>query len=86
MAQVVKIRYFAAAADAAGRDEEEISLSVGATIADLRAKAGELHGAEMERVLGLCSFLLQGQAAEPETTIPTEGSVQIDVLPPFAGG
>ena len=86
MAQVVNLRYFAAAADAAGRDEEEITVSAGATIEDLRAQLAELHGPEMARVLALCSFLLQGQAAPADTAIPAEGVVRVDVLPPFAGG
>src|SRR5699024_3993241 len=86
MGIVVEMRYFAAAADAAGADSEEVTVGRGATIEDLRTKIGELHGAEMARVLGLCSFLLRGQAADLDTVIPPGEGVRIDVLPPFAGG
>lgn len=86
MGIVVNMRYFAAAADAAGAEKEEVTVDRGATIADLRTAVGELHGAEMARVLGLCSFLLQGQAADPDAVIPADPDVRVDVLPPFAGG
>ncbi len=86
MAQVVSLRFFAAAADAAGRDVEELTVGAGATIEDLRTQLGERHGPEMARVLALCSFLLEGQAAQADTAIPAEGVVRVDVLPPFAGG
>lgn len=84
----VHVRYFAAAADAAGVDEEHLALAAGSTIADLSAHAGAKHGAELSRVLGLCTFLLDGQAAEPGTPLATSGAsaVRVDVLPPFAGG
>lgn len=86
MGNVVEMRYFAAAADAAGADSEEVTVGRGATIDDLRTTVGELHGAEMARVLGLCSFLLDGQVAEPDTTLPSTERIRVDVLPPFAGG
>lgn len=85
MAPVVNLKYFAAAADAAGRDEETMSFEPGATVADLQAELGERHGAQLAGVLELCSFLLDGEVADPAQVLPG-GEVRIDVLPPFAGG
>lgn len=82
---VVKLRYFAAAADAADREEESLTLEPGATIEDVRLELGARHGHEMTRVLGLCSFLLDGRVADPSAEI-SAGGARIDVLPPFAGG
>ncbi|MDQ1604806.1 MAG: sulfur-carrier protein, partial [Actinomycetota bacterium] len=42
------------------------------------------HGTELGRVLGHCTFLVDGVRANPQTTL-TDGVV-IEVLPPFAGG
>ena len=86
MAVKVNVRYFAAAADAAGRDEESLDFSAGKTIEDLRTEISDRHGGETARVLGLCSFLLDGQVVEPGTALPSTESVRVDVLPPFAGG
>ncbi len=84
----VDVRYFAAAADAAGTDAEKVTLPASATIQDLRSYLGEAHGAEMGRVLGLCSFLLNGTSAEDsaELRVGDDGAIRLDVLPPFAGG
>lgn len=82
----VHVRYFAAAADAAGCDEETITAKPGATIAEIRAELGQRHGEKLTEVLQLCSFLLDGQAAEPHDQLPDKTAAGIDVLPPFAGG
>lgn len=88
MTASVLIRYFAAAADAAGVDEERLEIPAGSTIEDLRSNLGSIHGVELERVLGLCSFLLNGQNADPGAALAPgeDGGIQVDVLPPFAGG
>lgn len=84
----VDVRYFAAAADAAGTDAEKVTLPASATIQDLRSYLGEAHGAELTRVLELCSFLLNGTSAEDsaELRVGDDGAIRLDVLPPFAGG
>ncbi|WP_243695256.1 MoaD/ThiS family protein [Agromyces protaetiae] len=89
---MVTVRYFAAAAEAAGLEQEPLdtsglvssgpgSLDLGA----LRAALVARHGAALERVLGRCSFLVDGvRAGEASVRIPDGATV--DVLPPFAGG
>lgn len=84
----VHVRYFAAAADAAGLDEETLTLAPGSTVSDLITQVGASHRAELTQVLGLCSFLLDGKAVELDYPLASHSSqdVRLDVLPPFAGG
>lgn len=88
MAQEVLVRFFAAAADAAGRDETALDATATGTIAGVREELTARYGAEMGRVLGLCSFLLNGTSAEDsaELRVGDDGAIRLDVLPPFAGG
>jgi sulfur-carrier protein len=76
------VRFFAAAAEAAGRDAEDV---VATTLGELRAELVDRHGADLERVLARCSFLVGGVRADDPTT-PVPDGVTVDVLPPFAGG
>ena len=78
---MTEVRYFAAAAEAAGRQGESLAAS---TIEELRALMVDRHGERLERVLTSCSLLVDGVAAEPSTEVG-EATV-VDVLPPFAGG
>jgi molybdopterin converting factor small subunit len=76
----VTIRYFAAARAAAGESTETAQASsveelVGAVSADRP---------ELARVLGICTFLLDGERVE--LTTPLHDGAQVDALPPFAGG
>ncbi len=81
MSVAVQVRYFAAAAEAAGRESEQVTA---ATTRQLRESMVDRHGAQLERVLSACSLLVDGVVAGAETPLPA-GAV-VDVLPPFAGG
>ena len=74
------VRYFAAAAEAAGREEEILSAD---TVGELKAVLAERYGAPMQRVLAAGSFLVNGVVSRDDST--AIGS-RVDVLPPFAGG
>ena len=76
----VTVRYFAGAAEAVGREEETLSV---ASVGELRATIAA-RGAEVARVLGLCSVLVGGERSEDDRAL-TPGDT-VDVLPPFAGG
>ncbi|MFG1814320.1 MoaD/ThiS family protein [Kribbella sp. NPDC049174] len=76
----VTIRYFAAARTAAG---ESSATAEAASIRDLIG-AVSADRPELARVLGICTFLLDGQRADPTTTL--HAGAQVDALPPFAGG
>ncbi|MFT4232245.1 MAG: hypothetical protein QM606_05650 [Leucobacter sp.] len=55
----IRVRYFAAAAEAAGLEEEIVEVGDG-TLAGLRALLGERYGAAMQQVLCAGSFLVDG--------------------------
>lgn len=76
----VLVRYFAAAAEAAGRDEERMAA---ATVGELRDALASRYGAPMQKVLDAGSFLVDGVVTrDPARPV----SAQVDVLPPFSGG
>jgi molybdopterin converting factor small subunit len=77
----VLVRYFASAAEAAGR-EEELLPSV-ATVGELRAVLADRYGDGMRRVLASGSFLVDGVVSRDDSRAL---GARVDVLPPFAGG
>ncbi|WP_237719689.1 MoaD/ThiS family protein [Salinibacterium sp. PAMC 21357] len=77
------IRYFAAAADAAGRDEEHLQIENDATLGTLKNLLVEQYGSLMQRVVESGSFLIDGVVRRDPAQVV--GS-RVDVLPPFAGG
>ena len=78
----VIVRYFAAAAEAAGVATETITAS---TAGELRAAMTSAHGEDLARVLARCSLLAAGVRLEGDDD-PVLDGVTVDVLPPFAGG
>jgi molybdopterin converting factor small subunit len=76
------VRYFAAAAEAAGCADEEWDSPV-ATVGELRTALAERYGAAMSRVLETGSFLVDGVVSRDPARALGE---RVDVLPPFAGG
>lgn len=77
---MARVRYFAAAEEAAGREEEARSE---ATLGELRAALTNDYP-ELGRILPRCAVLVGGSRAGDEVSL--SGDVLIDVLPPFAGG
>ena len=63
------LRYFAAAADAAGRPEERLDLPTGTTLAGLREQLAG-RGLEMARVVPICSFLVNSVSTRAGFTLP----------------
>jgi molybdopterin converting factor small subunit len=78
----VRVRYFAAAAEAAGVEAEELEA---ATRGELVAAMVERHGPGLERVLARCSLLADGTRLDADADSVPAGAT-VDVLPPFAGG
>lgn len=79
----ITVRYFAAAADAAGREEEVLALEPDATLGSLKALLESQYGAEMQRVMRTGSFLID-KVVRREDASPLAD--RVDVLPAFAGG
>ncbi|MET0828151.1 MAG: MoaD/ThiS family protein [Microbacterium sp.] len=78
----VQVRYFAAAADAAGRADETLDVA-GATVGALRDALIERYGEPMQRVLKSGSILVDGVVSrDRERPLGTAA----DVLPRFSGG
>jgi len=75
------VRYFAAAADAAGRLDE--TLPAVETVGALRSVLIEKYGDAMARVLASGSFLVDGVVSRDDSK---KLGLRVDVLPPFAGG
>lgn len=80
---IVTVRYFAAAADAAGMEQEELDLGADLTLGALHEVLVRTYGEPMARVLRSGSFLLDGVVRrDPAHAV----GAQVDILPPFAGG
>lgn len=79
----VTVRYFAAAAEAAGREEESLVFAQGATLGDLKSLLELRYGKQMARVMSSGSFLLD-RVVRRDPDVPL--CPRVDVLPPFAGG
>lgn len=81
----VVVHYWAAAREAARCVSEELT---GRTLADIIEQAGERHGAELTRLLGICSFIVGDRPVKREgaATVELHDAMTVEVLPPFAGG
>ncbi|MCM3778288.1 MoaD/ThiS family protein [Microbacterium hydrocarbonoxydans] len=77
---MTRVRYFAAAAEAAGTDAEERSES---TLTALRAAVVAQHPA-LAAILPRCAVMVDGVRSDDDR--PLDGVELVDVLPPFAGG
>lgn len=80
----VTVRYFAAAAAAAGIETETLDIATGTSVAELVEQLGS-RGEELARVLKCCSYLCDEVAVRDMAKRLTTPQT-IDVLPPFAGG
>lgn len=80
----MEIRFFAAAAEAAGTPSRTIDVTPGHTIA---AVVDQVIGDDprLAKVLGVSSLLLDGTRVT-DRSVPVGTASQLDVLPPFAGG
>jgi len=76
----VRVRYFAAAAEATGLDAEE---RVEPTLAGLRAAVMADHPA-LAAILDRCAVLVDGRREDADVDL--SDARHVDVLPPFAGG
>lgn len=82
---VVEVRYFAAAAEAAGRDDERVEVPAGATVGELLDALAERHGPRLRDVAARCALLVDG-VLHRDRDQPVGSPARVDVLPPFAGG
>ena len=78
---MARVRFFAAAEEAAGREEE---LRGEGTLAELRAALTADHPA-LAAILPRCSVLVAG-ARQEDPAAPLDADTGVDVRPPCAGG
>lgn len=85
----VRLRYFAAARDAAGLADEDVDLPVdadgadGATVAAIR-RALLVHRPGLARVLGQCRLAVDQRFAGEDDVVAV--GAEVAVIPPVAGG
>jgi molybdopterin converting factor small subunit len=81
----VTVQYWAAARQASGCVSEELTAG---TLAELIEQAGQRHGGELTRLLGICSYIVGDRPVKREAaaTIALQEGMTVEVLPPFAGG
>lgn len=79
------VRYWAGARAAAGTSADEVEA---ATLADALADLTARHDPGLAKVLGVCSFVVDGHpvGSRDPATVDLSGARLVDVLPPFAGG
>lgn len=82
---MINVRYFAGARAAAGIEAERLPVPAGSTVQDVLDLLSSRHGERLARVLAAASFLVDGIAVRDKRT-PVGDGVELDVLPPFAGG
>lgn len=88
-----EIRYFAAAAQFAGRDDSTLPVSGTQTLKDVAAAGADHSAREAKRLpalLDVSSFLVHGSMYPADTLVSEvdcpDSELIIEVLPPFAGG
>ena len=79
----VRVKLFAVARQAAGRDAVELDLPEGATIADLRRQLG-IQVPELSRSVAQMMFAIGTQYADDGARIPT--GAEVACIPPVSGG
>ena len=79
---MARVRFYAAARDAAGTAEAVVDVS---RSADLTAQLVARYGDPMARVLTTASLLVDGERVSSGDVALRPDAV-VDVLPPFAGG
>jgi sulfur-carrier protein len=83
----VRVRYWAAARAAAGRESDDVA---GETLAEVLAEVRRLHAdnARFAQVVDVCSVLVGERPVgghDPER-VRIEPGETVELLPPFAGG
>ncbi|ADI67783.1 MULTISPECIES: hypothetical protein, partial [Mobiluncus] len=84
----VQVRFFAAAAEAAGTDVATVQVARDLSVAETAAQAGGC-GSDLNRVLSISSYLVGGLRESGQKRLADLDDLTdltIDVLPPFAGG
>jgi molybdopterin converting factor small subunit len=86
----IRLRYWAAIRAAAGVVEDVVETGAAVSLAELRARARQLHASSdrFAAVLETCSVLVEDRpvASEAPENVLVEPGQTVEFLPPFAGG
>ena len=87
----IRVRFWAAARAAAGTDALTVAIDTAEpTVADVRRAVADAlpDQPDLPRVLGVCSVLLgeRPMGAADAELVPVPAGVDLEFLPPFAGG
>lgn len=83
-ARILLVGYYAAAADAAGVDNERVHTTA-QTVGELARDLSERHGEPMASIITASKFLIGDNLIRDPAT-PLGDTPALDILPPFAGG
>jgi molybdopterin synthase sulfur carrier subunit len=87
--QVILVRYWASAREAAGTESESLAVAGPTTLLDLVRRLADEHvGSRLPQVLEACSVLVGDRpvkSQDPATVVVQPGE-SVEFLPPFAGG
>ncbi|MFT0763414.1 hypothetical protein [Scrofimicrobium sp. R131] len=78
----VNVRYYAGMVDRAGTERESYQAD---GLAQLKDEVVARHGDGIAQPLSACSFLQGGQVVSGDATWSGD-AIELEVLPPFAGG
>lgn len=78
---MARLRLFASARETAGTGRAELD---GSTVAEVLELARQQFGPDFEAQLELCRVWVNGEPAEPSTTV--ESTDEVALLPPVSGG
>ena len=81
LGEMVRVRFFASARDAAGTAHAELP---GDTVADVLTAATQRYGDSFAAVLATCKIWVDGEPAIPDDSIGS--AKELAVLPPVSGG
>jgi MoaD family protein len=78
---VVRVRLFAVLRELAGAPQAEVT---GRTVGELADALAETHGERFAQIVGVSSFVVNGERASRETVV-ADGD-EVAILPPVSGG
>ncbi len=83
MPVTIRIRYFGPAREATGIEEEEMELTGGTSVADVRSALAERHPG-LSRLVGASRFAVNAAYAADGDPVPD--GAEVALIPPVAGG
>ncbi|QJC22184.1 MoaD/ThiS family protein [Arcanobacterium buesumense] len=86
MKTTIVVRYFAGIAEAAGVAEDRLDAESTMTLGDVVRELTDRHGQEFGQHLRMCAMLVDGRRFADDDVVSHRENVEIDILPPFAGG